>query len=91
MNLRKAIEEAGFQVGNVSDEALVKVAVALGIPLPRTVSFSEYKGGNYAQIAPIPYKDSEGKERKTKPFSVRVEAIDTLISDLQRAKEQIVP
>ena len=90
MDLRAMIEEkTGMNVGTATEETLLQVASALKLPLPRTVKFSEYKGGSYAQIPAVPYQDAEGKERKTKPFSVRVEAIDTLIADLHKAKEAL--
>jgi len=87
--LRFEITQKGIPCENLSDELVLGIAKGLGLELPRKVTFKEYKGGNYAQLAPFAYVDSEGAARKTRPFSIRVEIIDALIEDLERAKEAL--
>lgn len=89
--LRKKLAESGkcgdIPLGDLSEAALKSLARSLDIKTPRKpVSLENKFGGTYAQIPPINYVDAEGNDRRTRHFSVRVEAIDQLIKDLEKAR-----
>lgn len=78
----------GIPLESMSDAAVKNMAKAMGVEGPRPeVALEELGGGIYAVVPRVAYTTEEGEHKHTRQFKVRAEAIDTVITDLQRAKE----
>jgi len=91
-NLRELLKASGkcdaIPVDSLPDTTVKSLAKEMGIEGPRPeVALEELGGGVYAVIPAVSYTNSEGAHKRTRQFKVRAEAIDTVIADLQRAKE----
>lgn len=91
-NLRDLLRASGkcdnIPLEDMSDAAVKSMAKAMGVEEPRgEVSLEEIGDGVYAVIRRVAYTNAQGERKHTRQFKVRAEAIDTVIADLQRAKE----
>lgn len=88
--LREKLSAQGIPVEGLTDEKVKTIAKALDLEIPRKpVHLVEQYGGLYVKVPRIPYTDASGERKWARHMSVRAEVLDTVIEDLQKAREML--